>query len=144
MSLSKIFKYCRRVYQRAKNTTPETSRIEPRDLMDEPLLASAEPTKVDAEPTQAPAEPTKVAAEPTQAAEQQEAQIKWIRENVKFYPVWKTTVYHEGSAYDILLACQKYKLDFHTAPRLFTVAVKWRISYQDAAEMIHAVDSVQG
>lgn len=137
MSLSKIFKYCRRVYQRAKNTTPQTSRIEPRDLMDEPLLASAEPTKVAAEPTKAAAEPTKV-------AEQQEAQIKWILENVKFYPVWKTTVYHEGSAYDILVACQKYKLDYHTSPRIFTVAVKWRISYQDAAEMIHAVDSVQG
>ena len=75
--------------------------------------------------------------------EQQEKQILWIRDNVKFYPVSHTTVYHRDSAYDIWQACQKYQLDYHIAQRIFTVAVRWNSSYLDAAEMIHHVDTAQ-
>ena len=75
--------------------------------------------------------------------ELQKAQIKWIKENVNFYPLKQTVVYHQGSAYDILMACRKYKIDYQESPRLFMVAVRWRIQYDDAAEMIQAVDMAQ-
>ena len=75
--------------------------------------------------------------------EAQEKQIKWIKDNVKFYPMSRTTVYHEGSAYDILMACRQHKLDYQEAPRLFQGAVRWNISYLDMAEMMSNVEQAQ-
>lgn len=63
--------------------------------------------------------------------------------NVKFYPTSRTTVYHEGSAYDILMACRQHKLDYQEAPRLFLGAVQWNISYLDMAEMMSNVEQAQ-
>lgn len=74
---------------------------------------------------------------------EQAKQIQWIKDNVKFYPVSRTTVYHEGSAYDILMACDKYNLNYQEAPRLFKTAVRWNISYLDMAEMMSNVDKAQ-
>ena len=75
--------------------------------------------------------------------EAQEKQIKWIKDNVKFYSISRTTVYHEGSAYDILMACRQYNLDYHDAPRLFQGAARWNIRYLDMAEMMSNVDKAQ-
>lgn len=85
----------------------------------------------------------KINEEEEKEVELQKAQIKWIKENVNFYPLKQTVVYHQGSAYDILMACRKYKIDYQESPRLFMVAVRWRIRYDDAAEMIQAVDMAQ-
>ena len=74
---------------------------------------------------------------------EQEKQIQWIKDNVKFYPVSRTTVYHEGSANDILKACHKYKLNYQEAPRVFQTAVRWNISYLDMAEMMSNFDRAQ-
>ena len=78
-----------------------------------------------------------------QDIEVQEKQIQWIKDNVKFYPMSRTTVYHEGSAYDILMACRQHKLDYQEAPRLFQGAVRWNISYLDMAEMMSNVEQAQ-
>ena len=75
--------------------------------------------------------------------EEQEKQIQWIKDNVKFYPVSRTTVYNQGSAYDILMACRQHKLNYQEAPRLFQGAVRWNISYLDMAEMMSNVDRAQ-
>ena len=74
---------------------------------------------------------------------EQEKQIKWIKDNVKFYPMSRTTVYHERSAYDILMACHQHNLNYQEAPRLFKTAVRWNISYLDMAEMMSNVDRAQ-
>ena len=81
--------------------------------------------------------------EPSQEEPSREEHIRWIQENVEFYPISKSIVYNKASAYDILMACNKFELEYQMAPRVFTVAVRWKISYEDAAEMIHAVESVQ-
>ena len=74
---------------------------------------------------------------------EQAKQIQWIKDNVKFYPASRTTVYHEGSANDILKACHKYKLNYQEAPRVFQTAMRWNISYLDMAEMMSNFDRAQ-
>ena len=78
-----------------------------------------------------------------QDIEVQAEQIQWLLKNVGFYPYSVTTVYNEGSAYDILMACRQYNLNIQEAPRLFQGAVQWNISYLDMAEMMSNVDQAQ-
>ena len=126
MIFNNIFEYLQQSFQDAKNTFigdskswNQNSRIEPRVLK----FFTDETPKV---------------------LPSSEECIKWIQENVEFYPISKSIVYNKASAYDILMACNKFELEYQMAPRVFTVAVRWKISYEDAAEMIHAVESVQG
>ena len=125
MNLNNIFEYLQQSFHEAKNTCVthfkpgnQNSRIEPRVLKFSTV-------------------------EPSQEEPSSEEHIKWIQENVEFYPSSKCFIYNKESANDILVACKKFELDYHIAQRVFTVAVRWGISYQDAAEMIHAVESVQ-